>query len=85
MPGVTLRRPGIPVGPGAWDWAHASELGYAPPPGAAGRARGTRQAKHFSSQYVAETAGLLATKSAMAHGIHLKNVAHVMRTRVKNR
>ena len=22
MPGVTLRRPGIPVGPGAWDRAH---------------------------------------------------------------
>eukprot|EP01043_Picozoa_sp_COSAG02_P096555 COSAG02_NODE_32837_length_509_cov_2.014634_1_plen_97_part_01 len=22
MPGVTLRRPGIPVGPGAWDWAY---------------------------------------------------------------
>eukprot|EP01043_Picozoa_sp_COSAG02_P009216 COSAG02_NODE_309_length_25051_cov_5.385460_9_plen_43_part_00 len=22
MPGVTLRRPGIPVGPGAWDRAY---------------------------------------------------------------
>eukprot|EP01043_Picozoa_sp_COSAG02_P034126 COSAG02_NODE_2369_length_9049_cov_37.484358_4_plen_61_part_00 len=22
MPGVSLRRPGMPVGPGAWDWAY---------------------------------------------------------------
>ena len=36
--------------------------------------------KHFSPQYNSETAGLLATKSGMALGIHVKNVAHVMRT-----
>ncbi len=37
--------------------------------------------KHFSPQYNSETAGLLATKSGMALGIHLKNLAHVVRPR----
>jgi hypothetical protein len=40
MPGVTLRRPGIPVGPGAWDWAYlwvpALGLGIPVGPGACG-------------------------------------------------
>ena len=35
----------------------------------------------FSPQYNSETAGLLTTKSGMALGIHLKNLAHVMRPR----
>jgi hypothetical protein len=36
---------------------------------------------HFSPQYNSETAGLLTTKSGMALGIHVKNLAHVMRPR----
>eukprot|EP01043_Picozoa_sp_COSAG02_P063128 COSAG02_NODE_8872_length_2415_cov_22.702504_4_plen_100_part_01 len=43
MPGVTLRRPGIPVGPGAWDWAYlwvpALGLGIPVGPGACGSRR----------------------------------------------
>ena len=31
MPGVTLRRPDIPVGPGAWDWAYLWALALAMP------------------------------------------------------